>query len=137
MFHGLLDLRLSSHDFFSQHPRFSLLLLLYFVHSTVTGLLASWPSPISLYQGRLIIWLVDNNHWLLIMRNLLLFICLVVSNSLQPLACSIPGFPIFHYFLGLAQTHVHRVGDTIQPSHPLSSPSPPAFNPSWHRGLFQ
>ena len=37
----------------------------------------------------------------------------------------------------LAQTHVHRVGDAIHPSHPLSSPSPPAFNPSQHQGLFQ
>ena len=42
--------------------------------------------------------------------------------------CSMPGFPVFHHFLEIAQTHVHRVGDTIQPSHPLSSPSPPAFN---------
>ena len=39
-----------------------------------------------------------------------------------------PGFPETHQLLELAQTHVHRVGDAIQPSHPLSSPSPPAFN---------
>ena len=39
--------------------------------------------------------------------------------------CSIPGFPVHHQLLELTQTHVHRVGDAIQPSHPLSSPSPP------------
>ena len=49
-----------------------------------------------------------------------------------------PGFPVLHYhLLGFAQIHVHWVGDAIQPSHPLSSPSPPAFNLSQHQGLFQ
>ena len=51
--------------------------------------------------------------------------------------CSTPGFPVYHQLLELAQTHVHWVGDAIQPSHPLSSPSPPAFNLSQHQGLFQ
>ena len=51
--------------------------------------------------------------------------------------CSIPGFPVHHTLPELAQTHVHRVSDAIQPSHPLSSPSPPAFNLSQHQGLFQ
>ena len=50
--------------------------------------------------------------------------------------CSMPGFPVLHHLLELAQTHVHRVGDSIQPSHPLSSPSP-ALNLSQHQGLFQ
>ena len=50
---------------------------------------------------------------------------------------SMPGLPVHHQLLELAQTHVHRVGDAIQPSHPLSSPSPPAPNPSQHQGLFQ
>ena len=50
---------------------------------------------------------------------------------------STPGFPAHHQLLELAQTHVHRVGDAIQPSHPLSSPSPPTFNLSQHQGLFQ
>ena len=48
-----------------------------------------------------------------------------------------PGFPVHHQLLELAQTHVHLVGDAIQPSPPLLSPSPPAFNPSQHQGLFQ
>ena len=51
--------------------------------------------------------------------------------------CSIPGFAVHHQLLELAQTHVHWVGDAIQPSHLLSSPSPPVFNLSQHRGLFQ
>jgi len=51
--------------------------------------------------------------------------------------CSTPGFRVHHQLLEPAQTHVHRVGDAIQPSHPLSSPSPPAFNLSQHQGLLQ
>ena len=51
--------------------------------------------------------------------------------------CSTPGFPVHHQLLELTQTHVHRVSDVIQPSHPLSSPSPPTFNLSQHQGLFQ
>ena len=51
--------------------------------------------------------------------------------------CSTPGFPVHHQFLELAQTHVHQVGDAIQPSHPLSSPFPPTPNPSQHQSLFQ
>ena len=51
--------------------------------------------------------------------------------------CSTPGFPVLHHLPELAQTYVHWVGDAIQPSHPLSSPSPPAFNLSQHQGLFQ
>ena len=51
--------------------------------------------------------------------------------------CSMPGFPASRYLSEFAQTHVHWVGDTFQPSHPLLSPSPPAFNLSQHQGLFQ
>ena len=51
--------------------------------------------------------------------------------------CSMAGFLVHHQLPELAQTHVHQVDDTIQPSHPLSSPSPPAFNLSQHQGLFQ
>ena len=50
--------------------------------------------------------------------------------------CNLPGFPALHHRPKLAQTHVHWVGDAIQPSHPLSSPSP-AFNLFQHQGLFQ
>ena len=55
----------------------------------------------------------------------------------HPMDCSTPGLPVYHQLLEFTQTHVHWVGDAIQPSHPLSSPSPPAFNPSQHQGLFQ
>ena len=51
--------------------------------------------------------------------------------------CSAPGLPVHHQLPELTQTHIHWVGDAIQPSHPLSSPSPPAFNLSQHQGLFQ
>ena len=51
--------------------------------------------------------------------------------------CSTPGLPVHHQLPESTQTHVHWVGDAIQPSHPLSSPSPPAPNPSQHQGLFQ
>ena len=55
----------------------------------------------------------------------------------DPMDCSTPGFPVHHQLPELAQTHIHRVGDAIQPSHPLSSPSPPTFNLSQHQGLFK
>ena len=60
--------------------------------------------------------------------------CLTLCN---PMDCSMPGFPVQHQIPELAQTHVHWVGDAIQPSHPLSSPFPPAFDLSQHQGLFQ
>ena len=68
------------------------------------------------------------------------FSCCSVTQSCptrcDPMDCSTPGFPVLHQPPELAQTHVHWVGDAIQPSHPLSSPSP-AFNLSQHQGLFQ
>ena len=55
----------------------------------------------------------------------------------DPMNHSTPGHPVHHRLLDFTQTQVHRVGDAIQPSHPLSSPSPPAPNPSQHQSLFQ
>ena len=55
----------------------------------------------------------------------------------HPTDSSTPGFPVYHQLPEPAQTHVHPVSDAIQPSHPLSSPSPPAFNLSQHQVLFQ
>ena len=55
----------------------------------------------------------------------------------NPMDCSTPGLPVHHQLPELAQTLVYWVGDSIQPSHPLSSPSSPAFNLSQHRGLFK
>ena len=54
----------------------------------------------------------------------------------DPMNHSTPGLPVHHQLPGVP-THVHRVGDAIQPSHPLSYPSPPTFNLSQHQGLFQ
>ena len=55
----------------------------------------------------------------------------------NPMNRSTSGLPVHHHLPEFTQTHVHRVSDAIQPSHPLSSPSPPAPNPSQHQGLFQ
>ena len=60
--------------------------------------------------------------------------CLTVCD---PMNCSTPGLPVHHQLPDFTQTHVHRVGDAIQPLHPLSSPSPPAPNPSQFQGIFQ
>ena len=61
-------------------------------------------------------------------------LCLTLCDTMD---CSTLGFPVYQRLPELTQTHVHRVGDAIQPSHPLSSPSPPTFNPSQHQGLFK
>ena len=55
----------------------------------------------------------------------------------DPMNCRTLGFPIHHQLLELTQTHVHKISDAIQPSHPPSSPSPPVPNPSYHQSLFQ
>ena len=60
--------------------------------------------------------------------------CLTLCN---PINHGMPGLPVHYQLPEFTQTHVHRVGDAIQPSHPLSSPFPPAPNPSQHQGLFQ
>ena len=65
------------------------------------------------------------------------FSCQSCLTLWDPMEWSKPGFPVHYQHPELAQTHVHWVGDAIQPSHPLSSPSPSAFNLSQHQGLFQ
>ena len=55
----------------------------------------------------------------------------------NPMNRSTPGLPVHHQLPEFTQTHIQQVSDAIQPSHPLSSPSPPAFNLSQHQGLFQ
>ena len=61
-------------------------------------------------------------------------LCLTLCN---PMNCSTPGLPVHHKLPEFTQTHAHQVGDAIQPSHPLSLPSPPVPNPSQHQGLFK
>ena len=60
-------------------------------------------------------------------------LCPTLCDSMD---CSTPGFPVHHHLPEFAQSHVHRVGDAIQPSHPLSPPAPPAFSLFQLRGLF-
>ena len=55
----------------------------------------------------------------------------------DPMDCSTPGFPVLHHLPEFAQTHIHQIGDAIQPSHPLLPPSPPALSLFQHQGLFQ
>ena len=55
----------------------------------------------------------------------------------DPMDCLMPGLPVHHQLPEFTRTHLHWFGDAIQPSHPLSSPSPPAFNLSYHQGLLQ
>ena len=76
------------------------------------------------------IWGLSDNHQFSSVAQSCLTLC-------NPMDCSIPGFPVHHQLLEPIQTHAHWVGDAIQPSHPLSSPSSPAFNLSQHQGLFQ
>ena len=69
-------------------------------------------------------------HFCCSVANLCLTLC-------YPINCSMLGFPILHFLLEFAQTHVHWVSDAIQPSHPLPPPSPPDLNLSHYQGLFQ
>ena len=55
----------------------------------------------------------------------------------DPMDCSMPGLSVHHQLPEFTQTHAHQIGDAIQPSHPLSPPSPPAFNLSQHQGLIK
>ena len=82
--------------------------------------------------GRFLLQITENSP-----LKQLLFSLSDVSNSLQPHGLQhTPGFPVLHHLPEFAQTHVHWVNDAIQPSHLLSSPSPPAFSLSQHQGLF-
>ena len=88
-------------------------------------------------------WLITHNLqifslslWLVFSSSLLFSVTQSCLTLCDPVDCSKPGFPVLHHLPELVQTHVHWVGDAVQPSHPLSSP-PPAFNLSQHQGLFQ
>ena len=86
----------------------------------------------------------SRTHWEISLHNMLQFYLVQFSSVAQssptlcnPMNRSTPGLPVHHQLPGFTQTHVHRVGDAIQPSHPLSSPFPPAFNLSQYQGLLQ
>ena len=86
-----------------------------------------------------------NVFYILAYISSVLFSCSVQFSSVaqscptlcDPMNCSTPGLSVHHQLPEFTQTHVHRVSDAIQPSHPRSSPSPPAPNPSQHQSLFQ
>ena len=80
---------------------------------------------------------VSRLAWLLVYNECSISVQLLSHFWLFATPCGTPGFPVHHQLSELAQTYVHRVSDAIQPSHPLSSPSPPAFNLSQHQGLFK
>ena len=105
-------------------------------------------TPISWEIGKILSW----TFIAFIVRQIMVFLlstpylcsycycCLVVKSCptlCDPMDCSMPGLPVLHHLSELAQTHVHWVGDVIQPSYPLSAPSPSAFNLSQHQGLFK
>ena len=90
--------------------------------------------------------LVANSGMISLVTFVVLFVSYIIIRSDQSLSCvrlcdpmnrSTPGLPVHQQLPEFTQTHVHRVSDAIQPSHPLSSPSPPAPNPSQHQSLFQ
>ena len=82
-------------------------------------------------------WTISTEKMLDIINHSVQFSCSGCLTLCDPMAWSTPGLPVHHQLLELAQTHVHRVSDAIQPSCPLSSPSLLAFNFSQHQGLFQ
>ena len=103
--------------------------------------------PVSKPPSQLSIWMTSvhgvnkSRLWSAIM---LQFMTVQLSSVTQscptfwdPMNCSTPGLPVHHQVPEFTQTHVHWVGDAIQPSYPLLSPSPPALSLSQHRGLFQ
>ena len=86
-------------------------------------------------------WSISNHHRSLPVKVATLILFRSVAQSCptlgDPMNRSTPGLPVHYQLSEFTQTHIHRVSDAIQPSHPLSSPSPPALNPSQHQSLFQ
>ena len=106
-----------------------------------------WLRPLGLFHGHRFPWHPPGDcvSWVgsYTCAQLLFAAASIVVQSLSPvwlcdpMDCSTPGFLVLHCLLELTQTHVQWADDAIQPSHPLSSPSPPTFNLSQHQGLFQ
>ena len=99
-------------------------------HCGFTKLISSsfWTSYNTLYLD-VVMWLSSTS-----VQSVQSLSCVRLCDSMD---CSMPGFPVHHQLPESTHTHIHWVGDAIQPSHPLSSPSPPAFNLSQHQGLFK
>ena len=118
------------------------------------GVMVTWKGFAPSKMARIGLWtsccnrqifkLIPLHHLQFLRKNLLAGSSVQFSSVAQscptlcdPMNCSMPGLPVHHQLLELTQTHAHQVDDAIQPSHPLSSPTPPAPNPSQHQGLFQ
>ena len=92
----------------------------------------------SLWVPPILLLLILNEHWCFKpCHNHFSSVAQSCPTLFNPVNSSTPGLPVHHQLPESTQTHTHRVGDAIQPSHPLSSRSPPAPNPSQHQGLFQ
>ena len=113
------------------------------IHHSVYGVLWWWEELMAFLAllTSLIVWLGRIQRCVTNMHSYPLCWCFSVAQSCptlcNPMNHRTPGLPVHHQLPELAQTHVHWVTDAIQPSHPLSSPSPPAFSLSQHQGLFQ
>ena len=98
------------------------------------SLTALWDT-LGSHHGALYVEILDNLHKISLVQ-----FCSVARSCptlCDPMDCGTPGFPVHHQLPKLIQTHVYHVRDAIQSSHPLWSPSPPAFHLSYHQGLFQ
>ena len=91
--------------------------------NTVNWIILQW--AINLISAQVFVWIQFSS------------VAQLCPTLCDPVDCSMPGFPVHHQLPEPTQTHVHWVGDAIQPPHPLSSASPPTFNLSQHQGLFQ
>ena len=92
--------------------------------------------PNSFYKIRIMLILKQGRHYYIYAYQIR-SVAQSCPTHCDPMNHSTPSLPIHYQLLEFTQTHVHRVSDAIQPSHPLSSPSPPAPNPSQHQSLFQ
>ena len=90
--------------------------------------------PLSLCVFSSSVCLLSLGHWVSVQFSSVTQLCATLCD---PMNRSTPGLPVHHHLPEFTQTHIHRVGDAIQPSHPLSSPSPLSPNPSQHQSLFQ
>ena len=86
-------------------------------------------------QGRIAVWLMGTTWSVALSSVQSSEVTQSCPTLCDPMDCSTPSFPVHHQLPELAQTHLHRVADTTQPSHLPLSPSPPAFNLSQHQGL--
>ena len=93
---------------------------------------ASWNDP-----TQNIFFIIPNILWVCYYKNQFSSVAQSCLTLCDPMNCSTPGLPVHHQLPESTQTHVHWVGDAIEPSHPLMSPSLPALNPSQHQGLFK